>query len=111
MKTTNTVAVPNTVTNNVTPEQAMRAQLEALLAENAALKAKAQSRQATSLKVSAKGAVSVYGLGKWPVTLYAAQMSKLLSMAPEITPRRKSHPDLITGKDDPRFDRQPTSEL
>ena len=37
-----------------------------------------------SLKVSQKGAVSVYGLGRFPVTLYPAQMQRLLSIKEEI---------------------------
>ncbi len=36
------------------------------------------------LKVSEKGGVSVYGLGRFPVTLYREQWEKLLSMADEI---------------------------
>jgi hypothetical protein len=36
------------------------------------------------MKVSEKGAVSVYGLGRFPVTLYQEQWNKLLSMADEI---------------------------
>jgi hypothetical protein len=36
------------------------------------------------MKVSEKGAVSVYGLGRFPVTLYKEQWEKLLSMADEI---------------------------
>jgi hypothetical protein len=54
----------------------LAAQLEALRSENAALKEK-QVRK-ISYKVSEKGAVSVYGLGRWPVTLYANQMKSLL---------------------------------
>jgi hypothetical protein len=60
----------------------LKAELERLRAENAALK----NRKATavSLKVSEKGAVSVYGLGRFPVTLYKEQWAKLLDMADEI---------------------------
>jgi hypothetical protein len=36
------------------------------------------------MKVSAKGAVSVYGLGRFPVTLYKEQWTKLLDMADDI---------------------------
>lgn len=46
----------------------IQAELERLRAENAALKQKRNS--AVSMKVSEKGAVSVYGLGRFPVTLY-----------------------------------------
>ena len=37
-----------------------------------------------SLKVSEKGALSVYGLGRFPVTLYREQWEKLLGMTDEI---------------------------
>ena len=40
--------------------------------------------RSVSLKVSEKGAVSVYGLGRFPVTLYKEQWTKLLDMAVEI---------------------------
>ena len=61
----------------------MQAELERLRAENEALK---QNRRggSTSMKVSEKGAVSVYGLGRFPVTLYQEQWLKLLAMADEI---------------------------
>ncbi len=63
-------------------EQDVRAELERLRAENEALKAK--MTRATSIKVSEKGAVSVYGLGRFPVTLYKEQWLKLLGMADDI---------------------------
>ena len=57
-------------------------ELERLRAENERLK-KTASR-GVSLKVSEKGGVSVYGLGRFPVTLYKEQWVKLLDMAEEI---------------------------
>ena len=63
-------------------EQDIRAELERLRAENEALKAKVT--RATSIKVSEKGAVSVYGLGRFPVTLYKEQWLRLLGMADDI---------------------------
>jgi hypothetical protein len=63
-------------------EQEMKAELERLRAENEALKTR--SARPVSLKVSEKGAVSVYGLGRFPVTLYKEQWEKLLDMAEEI---------------------------
>ena len=45
---------------------------------------KKNTPRALSLKVSQKGAVSVYGLGRFPVTLYPAQMQRLLSIKDEI---------------------------
>jgi hypothetical protein len=58
------------------------AELARLRAENERLR-RTQSRGIT-LKVSEKGGVSVYGLGRFPVTLYKEQWTKLLDMADEI---------------------------
>lgn len=60
----------------------LKAELERLRAENEKLKSK--SSRATSMKVSEKGGVSVYGLGRFPVTLYKEQWTKLLDMADDI---------------------------
>ncbi len=63
----------------------LEAQLEALKAENAALKLKASTPKALTIKVSEKGAISVYGLGRFPVTLYKTQMERLIAHVPQIT--------------------------
>ena len=63
-------------------EQDLKAELERLRAENEALRAKVS--RPTSIRVSEKGGVSVYGLGRFPVTLYKEQWLKLLSLADEI---------------------------
>lgn len=60
----------------------MKAELERLRKENAALKKGAST--GIRLKVSEKGAVSVYGMGRFPVTLYKEQWLKLLDMADDI---------------------------
>ena len=60
----------------------MKAELERLRAENERLKS-ARTR-GVSLKVSEKGGVSVYGLGRFPVTLYKEQWTRLLDMADDI---------------------------
>jgi hypothetical protein len=59
-----------------------QAELERLRKENAALKKGASSE--LRLKVSEKGAVSVYGMGRFPVTLYKEQWLKLLNMSDDI---------------------------
>ena len=64
------------------PDDDVTAELERLRAENAQLKRTA-SRDMT-LKVSEKGGLSVYGLGRFPVTLYRDQWTKLLDMAEDI---------------------------
>jgi len=53
------------------PEDDVTTELERLRAENAQLKRAAN--RGVSLKVSEKGGVSVYGLGRFPVTLYKEQ--------------------------------------
>jgi hypothetical protein len=61
----------------------MQAELERLRAENERLKSQRKAGS-LSLRVSAKGAVSVYGLGRFPVTLYKEQWARLLDMGDEI---------------------------
>ena len=63
-------------------EAEMKAELERLRAENAKLKSKDSA--GLSLKVSVKGAVSLYGMGRFPVTLYKEQWLRILASAPEI---------------------------
>ena len=60
------------------------ADLERLKLENESLKQKQKRNSAISMKVSEKGAVSVYGLGRLPVTLYQEQWVKLLSLSDDI---------------------------
>ena len=60
----------------------MQAEIERLRAENERLKQGGRARVA--LKVSEKGALSVYGMGRFPVTLYKEQWLRLLAMAEEI---------------------------
>ena len=57
-------------------------ELERLRNENAALKKGTAS--AVRMKVSEKGALSIYGMGRFPVTLYKEQWLKLLDMSEEI---------------------------
>jgi len=63
-------------------EEQLQAEIEKLRAENEALKKPARGQM--SLRVSEKGALSVYGLGRFPVTLYREQWEKLLGMTEQI---------------------------
>ena len=65
-------------------DDAHSAEVEKLKAEIEALKQSTKRTGAVSLKVSEKGAVSVYGLGRFPVTLYKEQWEKLLGLGEEI---------------------------
>jgi hypothetical protein len=60
----------------------LKAELERLRSENAALKK--GSSVGLTMKVSDKGALSVYGMGRFPVTLYKEQWLKLLDMSDSI---------------------------
>ena len=68
--------------NLMASEEELKAEIERLRAENETLKKPARGQM--SLRVSAKGALSVYGLGRFPVTLYQEQWEKLLGMSDEI---------------------------
>ena len=64
-------------------------ELARLRAENETLRAR--TRRGTHLRVSEKGGVSVYGLGRFPVTLYKEQWVRLLDMADEIRAFIREH--------------------
>jgi hypothetical protein len=63
-------------------DEDLKAELERLRQENEALKKGAT--RSVSIKVSEKGGVSVYGLGRFPITLYQEQWLKLLDMSEEL---------------------------
>ncbi len=62
----------------------LKAEVERLKAENEALKNKKTAGGSLSMKVSEKGALSIYGMGRFPVTLYKEQWLKLLGIAEDI---------------------------
>ncbi len=63
-------------------DEEMKAELERLRNENAALKKGAAT--GITMKVSEKGGLSVYGMGRFPITLYKEQWLKLLDMSDAI---------------------------
>lgn len=63
-------------------EEELQAEIERLRAENEKLKKPARGQ--ISMRVSEKGGLSVYGLGRFPVTLYREQWEKLMGMSDEI---------------------------
>ena len=67
-------------------EETAEEKLARLEAENRALREQVEQRKTGQLrlKVSEKGALSVYGLGRFPVTLYKEQWLRLLDYAEEI---------------------------
>lgn len=77
-------------------EEDLKAELDRLKAENERLRN--QRSRSVSLKVSEKGGVSVYGLGRFPVTLYKEQWTKLLGMADEIRTFMAEHESELKTK-------------
>jgi hypothetical protein len=77
-------------------EDDIKAEVARLKEENERLKAR-QSR-AVSLKVSEKGGLSVYGLGRFPVTLYKEQWTTLLDMAEDIRAFLKENDSRLKSK-------------
>ncbi len=60
----------------------------------------AQPTRKLTCKVSAKGAISVYGLGRFPVTLYASQWDRLLAAADDIRAFAKVNAALLAADRD-----------
>src|SRR5215470_4205645 len=77
-------------------DEDMREELERLRAENERLKNR--GARGVSLKVSEKGGVSVYGLGRFPVTLYKEQWARLLDMADDIRAFIKDNDSKLKSK-------------
>lgn len=77
-------------------DEDLKAELERVKAENERLKS--QRSRSVSLKVSEKGGVSVYGLGRFPVTLYKEQWTTLLTMVDEIRAFIKEHDAELKAK-------------
>ena len=78
-------------------EDDTQSELARLRAENERLKAR--QVRGISMKVSEKGGVSVYGLGRFPVTLYKEQWTKLLAMADDIRAFLKENDARLKSKE------------
>jgi hypothetical protein len=75
----------------------MQAEIEKLRAENQALKS--QSNKGVSMKVSEKGGLSIYGMGRFPVTLYKEQWEKLLDLSDDIRRFIRDNADKLKVKE------------
>jgi hypothetical protein len=78
-------------------DEDLKAELEQLRKENAALKKGAA--KGVSMKVSEKGGLSVYGMGRFPVTLYKEQWLKLLDLSDEIRTFIAAHDSELKTKE------------
>ena len=81
-------------------EESAEQKLARLEAENKALKEQIEDRKpgALRLKISEKGGLSVYGLGRFPVTLYKEQWSRLLEQSDQIKKFLKDHDQELKAK-------------
>ena len=78
----------------------LRKELEELRKENAKLKQEKRSTgNGLSFKVSAKGGISVYGLGRFPVTLYDGQWERLIKDIPKLEEFRKTNKQFLATKE------------
>ena len=75
----------------------MKAELEKLRAENEALKK--TKEKGLTMKIGEKGGLSVYGLGRFPVTLYKEQWLRLLAMTEEIKAFIEANGDKMKTKE------------
>jgi len=73
-----------------------QASREELIAQIEAMRRASQTK--LTLKVSSKGALSVYGMGRWPVTLYKTQWQRLLSESAAIEAFITSHASELADK-------------
>ena len=81
----------------------MLKEIETLKAQNEALKVRVEAGKKSgtlTLKVSEKGGVSVYGLGRFPVTLYQEQWIRLLAKAEDIRGFINANADKLTSKEE-----------
>lgn len=78
-------------------DEELKAELERLRKENTALKSGAA--RGVSMKVSEKGGLSVYGMGRFPVTLYKEQWLKLLDLSEEIRAFISAHEGELKSKE------------
>jgi len=79
----------------------LQAEIEKLKAENNALKSEKKSPafKEISFKIGEKGGLSVYGLGRFPVTLYKEQWFKLLDKSEDIRNFLNANTDKLKTKD------------
>jgi hypothetical protein len=75
----------------------LQAEVERLRAENESLKKSGRSKLA--MKVSEKGALSVYGMGRFPVTLYKEQWLRLLAISDDIRAFIEANNDSLKSKE------------
>jgi len=81
-------------------EETAEQKLARLEAENQTLREQVEQRKTSQLrlKVSEKGGLSVYGLGRFPVTLYKEQWARLLDYADEIRSFLKANDQQLKAK-------------
>lgn len=85
-------------TETTTDSEALRQEIERLKAENHRLANKTTQSGELSFRVSQKGAMSVYGMGRFPVTLYKEQWFRLLDREADIRTFLVDNDDKLKSK-------------
>lgn len=91
-----TADVPETAAPDA--NAALMAELAAMKAENQRLRDEKARGATVTMKVSEKGALSIYGMGRFPVTLYREQWEKLLAMTPDIKAFMQANASKLSAK-------------
>jgi hypothetical protein len=91
------MAILQSQLSSMSAEQ-MLAEMARLRAENEALRAKPVAR--VTMKVSEKGALSLYGMGRFPVTMYKEQWLRVLAMGDDIRAFITAHEGQLRSKGD-----------
>jgi hypothetical protein len=96
----NTVQTVQSAVLNATPKtmEEMQAEIERLKSENTRIREEKVATARVSCKVSEKRALSVYGLGRWPITLYKEQWRVLLAHSEKIHAFIKANDHLLKAK-------------
>ncbi len=85
-----------------------RDQVLTAAAEKAGRAAASPNGGKLTCRIAKSGGVSVYGLGRWPTTLYAKPWKRLADFMPEVLKFIAEHEsELSAGKDDARFVKEP----
>lgn len=97
MAMTNVSSATSKLNGAVSAHNAALARIKELEAQLAA--AKQAKQNSIGLRVSEKGAVSIYGLGRFPVTLYAGQWERILAVADEVRAFIKANQAQLSRKE------------
>jgi hypothetical protein len=92
-------------------QQALEQEIARLKAENEALKANKSKPRTLSLKVAEKGGVSLYGMGRFPTTLYKEQWLKLAEFMPNVCEFITANDSVLKTKEESKAAKQTSAQV